>query len=55
MRYERKPSFTDTFKKLSGARKGKAKGAIASLLIFFETGEKTKGLGLKKLRKDYEN
>lgn len=53
MRYERKPSFTDTFKKLPEARKKKVKDVLTNLLIFFETGEKTRGLGLKRLRKDY--
>ena len=52
MRYERKSSFDKTIKKLSTDRKEKVKKAIQGLVVFFETGQKTKGLGLKKLRDD---
>ena len=53
MRYERKPSFDKTIKKLSSDRKEKVKEAIQALVVFFETGQKTEGLGLKKLSNDF--
>ena len=53
MRYERKPSFTETFRKLSTPRKKQTRDALTGLLVFFETGQKAKGLGLKRLRKDF--
>ena len=53
MRYERKPFFDKTIKRLPIDRKEKVKEAIQELVIFFETGQKTRGLGLKKLRDDF--
>ncbi|MBM3705653.1 MAG: hypothetical protein FJW66_03910 [Actinobacteria bacterium] len=53
MRYEFKPSFDKTFKKLPSVRKLKVEEALTSLIDFFETGKKTKGLGLKNLRKEF--
>ncbi len=53
MRYERKPSFDSTLKNLSQDRKAKVKEAIRQLVVFFEAGKKTSGLGLKKMKKDY--
>ena len=53
MRYQYKPSFVQTIKKLTPQRKTKVKETIQNLVIFFETGQKTTGLGLKKLRKNF--
>lgn len=53
MKYEYKPSFDRTFKKLSSDKKIKITKAIFSLIDFFETGERAKGLGLKQLRADF--
>lgn len=50
MRYNYKPSFSKTLKRLEPARKLKVKEAIKKLVIFFETGHHPQGLGLKKLR-----
>ena len=50
MKYEFKPSFDKTFRKLDPVRKERVLGAVSHLIDFFETGEKTKGLGLKHLR-----
>ncbi len=49
MEYRLNPSFKRTLKKIPSKRKEKVKESIQKLVIFFETGEKTKGLGLKKL------
>ncbi|MEW6008880.1 MAG: hypothetical protein AB1629_04520 [Candidatus Omnitrophota bacterium] len=53
MRYISKTSFDNTFKKLSPEFKENVKQAIQALSIFFESGQKTPGLGLKHLRRDF--
>ncbi|MBU1261993.1 hypothetical protein KKG61_09295 [bacterium] len=53
MEYEQKPSFIESLKTLPQDRKEKVKEAIKKLVIFFETGEKSQGLGLKKIRKNF--
>lgn len=53
MKYEYKPSFDKTFKRLPPDRKKRVSEAISFLVDFFETGEKTKGLGLKHLRGNF--
>jgi mRNA-degrading endonuclease RelE of RelBE toxin-antitoxin system len=53
VKYEYKPSFDRTFKKLDKDRQKEAKKAIFALIDFFETGERTSGLGLKQLRGDF--
>jgi hypothetical protein len=50
MNYEYKPFFDKTFKKMESVRKEKALIAVSQLIDFFETGVKSKGLGLKHLR-----
>lgn len=53
MRFEYKPSFDKTFKKLPKERKNKVLKAIFALIDYFETGKRVKGLGLKHLRGDF--
>ncbi|OQA22485.1 MAG: hypothetical protein BWY60_00222 [Actinobacteria bacterium ADurb.Bin346] len=53
MKYEYKPSFDKTFKKMESIRKEKALIAVSQLIDFFEMGVKSKGLGLKHLREIY--
>jgi len=53
VRYEYKPSFDKTFKKLSKERKTRVLKAIFALIDYFEIGERTEGLGLKHLRGDF--
>jgi len=53
MRYERKPAFDRTFRRLPPDRKTRVKGAIQQLVIFFETRQQPQGLGLKRLRGAY--
>lgn len=53
MRYQYKPSFVKTIKKLTPQRKSKIKEVIQNLVIFFETGQKTSDLGLKKLKRNF--
>ncbi|MFH1857135.1 MAG: hypothetical protein ABH836_07965 [Candidatus Omnitrophota bacterium] len=53
MRYEYKTSFAQTVKRLPQAEKVKIKEAARELVVFFETRQKTKGLGLKKLKGDF--
>ena len=53
MKYEYKPSFDKTFKKLDLNRKEKVIQAVSPLVDFFETGKKAKGLGLKHLRGNF--
>lgn len=53
MRYEIKPTFLNSTKKLSPDRKRKVKDAIQNLVKLLETGQKSPGLGLKRLRKNY--
>lgn len=52
MRYEEKPSFKRTFKKLTSDKKEKTVQAIQSLINFYSSGKKTEGLGLKHLHKN---
>lgn len=53
MRYEYKPSFDRTFKKLPKGRRDKALKAIFALVDYFEAGKRSRGLGLKHLRADF--
>ncbi|MBS3908011.1 MAG: hypothetical protein KGZ93_00025 [Actinobacteria bacterium] len=53
MNYEYKPSFERMFKELEPGAKIRAVNAIFSLIDFFETGQRTVGLGLKQLRGDF--
>ena len=53
MEYQLHPSFKKTFRNFSLKRKKKVKESIQKLVIFFETGEKTVGLGLKKLEDNF--
>ncbi|MDP2211202.1 MAG: hypothetical protein Q8J63_05640 [Candidatus Aquicultor sp.] len=53
MNYEYKPSFERMFKKLEPGAKIRVVDAIFSLIDFFETGQRTVGLGLKQLRGDF--
>jgi mRNA-degrading endonuclease RelE of RelBE toxin-antitoxin system len=48
--YEYKPSFDRTFKKLRPDAKKRVTRALTLLIDFFETGQRTSGLGLKQLR-----
>ena len=50
MKYEYKPSFDKTFRKMKSISKKKASSAISELIDFFETGKKPGGLGLKHLK-----
>ncbi|PIP15448.1 MAG: hypothetical protein COX46_05870 [bacterium (Candidatus Ratteibacteria) CG23_combo_of_CG06-09_8_20_14_all_48_7] len=52
MRYAVPPSFEKTFQKLIPQDKKVVKGAIRSLISFYETGQRPVGLGLKKLTED---
>lgn len=53
MKYEYKPSFDKTFKKLPESRREKVSKAIFALIDYFETGRRAKGLGLRHLRGDF--
>ncbi len=53
MRYERKPSFSRSLRRLPPDRKVRIKDAIRNLVIFLETKQQPHGLGLKRLRADY--
>ena len=53
MRYERKPAFDRTVRRLPSDRKTRVKGATQQLVIFFETRQQPQGLGLKRLRGDF--
>ena len=50
MKYEFKPSFDKTFRKLDPDRRERVLGAVSQLIDYFETRVKTRGLGLKHLR-----
>ena len=52
MRYERKPSFERSIKRLPPDRKSRVKSAIQQLVVFFETRQHPQGLGLKRLKGD---
>ncbi|MEW6189668.1 MAG: hypothetical protein AB1466_06170 [Actinomycetota bacterium] len=53
MRYEYKPSFDRTFKKLTKERQKRATKAISSLIDFFEGAQRRPRLGLKQLRGNF--
>lgn len=53
MRYEFKPSFDRTFQKLPKERQKRIQKVLNALVNFFETGRRTKGLGLKQLRGNF--
>ena len=53
MRYERKPAFERSLKRLPDDRATRIKEAVHQLVVFFETREHPHGLGLKRLRGDY--
>ncbi|MBU0573963.1 MAG: hypothetical protein KKH83_05760 [Candidatus Margulisbacteria bacterium] len=53
MKYFVDSQFERLYKKLGFQRQEQIKRAISELLAFFDSGVKTEGLGLKKLRKDY--
>ena len=53
MRYERKPAFDRSLRRLPPERKVRVKDAIRQLIAFFETRQQPHGLGLKRLRDDY--
>ena len=53
MRYERKPSFERSLRRLPEDRKARVKEAVRQLVIFFETRQQPQGLGLKRLRSEY--
>ena len=50
MKYRYLSSFDRSFEKLPSEKQAAAEEAVAHLLGFFRTREKTEGLGLKKLR-----
>ena len=50
MKYSFKQSYVHSLKKLDKKRAEKVHSAFEQLVHLFETGEKTSGLGLKKLR-----
>ena len=52
MRYERTNSFKRTFNKLPIDRKERVIDAVQALMKFYESGIKSEGLGLKRLRDD---
>ena len=53
MKYEYKTSFDKAFKKLGRERQEGVRKAVFALIDFFETGDKTGGLGLKQLMGDF--
>lgn len=53
MRINYLKSYDRCFKKLTSQEQEKTIQAIDALLDFLKSGKKSKGLGLKKLRKDY--
>ena len=53
MRFEFKPSFDRSIKRLEPHRKEKVKNAVAAAIDFFESHVKPEGLGLKRLKGDY--
>ena len=53
MRFEKKPSFERSWKKLDQIRQSKAQEALTKLVDFFEKGTKPDGLGLKKLKENF--
>ncbi len=53
MRFEFKPSFDRSVKRLDSRRKDKIKEAVSKSIDFFETRIKPRRLGLKNLKGDY--
>lgn len=53
MRFEFKPSFDRSVKRLDAHRKEKTKRAAAAFVDFIETRIKPEGIGLKHLRGDF--
>lgn len=53
MRYEHKPAFDRSLRRLPPDRKARVKEAVKQLVVFFETREQPQGLGLKHLRGDF--
>jgi len=53
MRYERKPAFERSVRRLPADRKARVKSAVEQLILFFETRQQPQGLGLKRLRRDF--
>ena len=52
MRYEAKPAFERSLRRLPTDRKERTKRAIRQLVAFFETRQQPQGLGMKRLRGD---
>jgi hypothetical protein len=53
MKYFTSPLFRRTFKKLDPLKKEGVKKAISELTVFFDSGIKTEGLGLKRLHGNF--
>lgn len=53
MRYERKPAFDRSIRRLPPERQVRIKHAIQQVVSFFETRQQPQGLGLKRLRRDF--
>jgi len=53
MRFQYLSSYDKSFKKLTKHKQKRVSSAVINLLNFFATGQKPKGLGLKKLKKYY--
>ncbi|MDD5772839.1 MAG: hypothetical protein PHX78_05150 [bacterium] len=53
MRFEFKPSFDRSIKRLGPIRKEKIKKAVSATINFFELHIKSEGLGLKHLKGQY--
>lgn len=53
MRYVYKPSFLRTLRSLEHQQQLKTERAILALMDYFQSGQRTEGLGLKQLRKPY--
>jgi len=53
MRYERKPAFDRSLRRLPDERQVRVKDAIRQVVTFFETREQPHGLGVKRLRGDF--
>ena len=53
MKFDFLSSYVKTYKRLPGNKQLKAVQTICVLIDFFKTGQKPKGLGLKKLKNNY--
>ena len=53
MRYERKPAFERTVRRLPADRRERVTSAVRQLVTFFETKQLPQGLGLRRLRGAY--